>query len=108
MLGQEVSFLRQLQIEMQGAIVVPKPVWVFLDGQPAINLMYHAVYHPRTKQIQAKNHFVGDILNEHELTVEKCYAAQMGADMLKKHASGGVIRYNNIFLGMFCFPNIEF
>ena len=51
MAGQEVSFLRQLQIEMQGAAAVPKPVRVFLGSEPAIDLVYKPVYHPRTKQI---------------------------------------------------------
>ena len=102
MAGQEVSFLRQLQIEMQRAAAVPKPVRLFLDSQPAIDLVYNPVYRPRTKQIQAKYHFIRDrVLNEKELTVEKCSPAQMGAYMLTKHASVGVIRYNKKLLGMF-------
>ena len=102
MAGQEVSYLRRLQIEMKGATIVPKPVRLFLDSKPAIDLVYNPVYHPRTKQILAKYHFIRDrVLNEKELTVEKCSAAQMGADMLTKHASVGIIRYNKKILGMF-------
>ena len=102
MAGQEVSYLRRLQIEMKGAAAVPKPVRLFVDSQPAIDLVYNPVYHPRTKQILAKYHFIRDrVLNEKELTVEKCSEAQMGADMLTKHASVGIIRYNKKILGMF-------
>ena len=96
MAGQEVSYLRGLQIKMKGATAVPKPVRLFLDNQLAI--VYNPVYHPRTKQILAKFHF---ILNEKELTVENFSAAQMGVDMLTKHAIVGIICYNKKILGMF-------
>ena len=87
---------------MKGATAVPKPVRLFLDSQPAIDLVYNPVYHPWTKQILAKYHFIrARVLNEKELTVEKCFATQMGADMLTKHASVGIIRYNKKILGMF-------
>ena len=101
--GQEVSFLRQLRLEMRGAAAVPRPVKVFMDSQPAIDLVHNPVHHPKSKQIIARYHFIRDrVHNEKERTVEKCYAAQMGADMLTKHASVGVIRYNRFFLGIEC------
>ena len=102
MAGQEVSYLRGLQIEMKGATAVPKPVPLFLDSQPAIDLVYNPVYHRRTKQILAKYHFIRDrVFNEKELTAEECSAAQMGADMLTKQTSVGINRYNKKILGMF-------
>ena len=37
---------------------------------------------------------------EKEIEVEKIPSEQMGADMLTKHASVGVVRYNKKLLGM--------
>ena len=58
-------------------------------GQPASHYIVHnPMYHPSSKQILARYHFVRDRVNhEKEITVEKCAANQMGADMLTKHAS---------------------
>ena len=87
---------------MQGKVVVPRPIRIFMDSQPAIDLLNNLVHHPKSKQIIARYHFIRDrVHNEKELTVEKCSAAQMGADMLTKHASVGAIRYNRKILGMF-------
>ena len=100
--GQEVSWMRTLQLQMQGKDAVAQPIRIFMDSQPAIDLLNNPVHHPKSKQILARYHFIRDrVHNEKELTVEKCSAAQMGADMLTKHASVGVIRYNRKILGMF-------
>ena len=101
MAGQEASFLRQLQLQMQGASGVPTPVRVFLDSQPALDLVNNPVYHARSKQILAKYHFVRDrVHNEKEMVLEKISACHMGADMLTKNASVGVVRHNKKLLGM--------
>ena len=55
---------------------------------------------PQSEEIQLRM-LLARPHNEKELTVAKCSAAQMGADMLTKHASVGVIRYNRKILGMF-------
>ena len=78
---------------MQGKLAVPLPVRVLLDNQPAIDIVHNPVYHARSKQILAKYHFIRDrILSEGEITIEKCFANQMGADMLSKHASVVVLQ----------------
>ena len=65
--GQEVSFLRQLRLEMRGAAAVPRPVKVFMDSQPAIDLVHNPVHHPKSKQIIARYHFIRDrVHNEKE------------------------------------------
>ena len=52
-------------------------------------------------QILAKYHFVRDrVHKEKEMTLEKILAGQMGADMLTKHASVGVVQNNEKLLGM--------
>ena len=97
--GQEVSWMRTLEMQMQGKDVVPRPIRIFMDSQPAIDLLNNPVHHPKSKHIMARYHFIRDRVHNEELTIEKCSAAQMGADMLTKHA--GVIRYNRKVLGMF-------
>ena len=58
-----------------------------------MDLVNNLVYHARSKQILAKYHFVRDrVHGEKEMVLEKICADQMGADMLTKHASVGVIR----------------
>ena len=72
-----------------------------VDSQPAIDIVNNPVYHARTKQILAKYHFVRDtVFEEKELIFEKISAGQMGADMLTKYASVGVIRYNKKLIGI--------
>ena len=101
MAGQEASFLRQLQLQMEGKAGVPTPVRVCIDSQPALDLVNNPVYHARSKQILAKYHFVRDrVHNEKEMVLVKISTGQMGANMLTKHASVGVVRHNKKLLGM--------
>ena len=60
---------------MEGADAVPTPVRVYLDSQPALDLVINPVYHARSKQILAKYHFVRDrVHSEKEMVVEKISA----------------------------------
>ena len=66
-----------------------------------LDLVTNPVYHARSKQILAKYYFVCDrVHSEKEMVLEKISAGQMGADMLTKHASVGVVRYNKKVIGM--------
>ena len=101
MARQEASFLRQLQLQMEGAAGVPTPIRVYLDSQPALDLVNNLVYHARSKQIMAKYHVVRDRVHTGKKTVlVKISANQMGADMLTKKASIGVVNHNKKMLGM--------
>ena len=97
----EASFLRQLQMQMVGGEPTPYPVRIHADNQSALDILHNPVYHCRTKQILAKYHFVRDtVLKEKECWFEKISADHMGADMLTKHASVVVVRYNKKLIGM--------
>ena len=97
----EASFLKQLQMQMVGESAVPYQVRILVDNEPALDIMHILVYHCRSKQILAKYRFVRDgVFKERELVFEKISAGQMGAIMLTKHASGGVVRYNKKLIGM--------
>ena len=86
---------------MEGKVGVPAPIRVYLDSQPALDLVNNPVYHARSKQILAKYHFVRDrVHTEKEMVLVKISACQMGANMLTKHASVEVVRHNKKFLGM--------
>ena len=88
MAAQEASFLRQLQIQMQGPAAIPSPLCIYIDSQPALDLVNNPCYHQRSKHIQAIYHFVRDTVHvEKEIEVEKIPSRQMGAHMLTKHAS---------------------
>ena len=102
MAAQEASYLHQLQMQMAGKAAVDRPIRILLDSQPAIDIVNNPMYHLRSKQILARYHFVRDrVHNEKEITVHKCQANQMGADMLTKHASVAGVLYNKRLLGMF-------
>ena len=99
--AQEVSFLRQLQLQMQGEAGVGVPIKVLVDSQPALDIVHNSVYHVRTKQIFARYHFMRErVFKEKELYFVKISAGQMRADMMTKHASVGVVRYNKKLIGM--------
>ena len=54
-----------------------------------------------TKYILARYHFVRDrVFKEKELYFVKISGGNMGADMMTKHASVGVVRYNKKLIGM--------
>ena len=88
-------------MQMVGEYDVPYQVRVLVDNQPALDILHNPVYHCRSKQILAKYHFVRDrVFKEKELAFDKISAEQMGPDMLTKHASVGVVRYNKKLIGM--------
>ena len=79
--AQEASYLRSLQMQMSGKAAVARPIRILMDSQPAIDIVHNPMYHPRSKQILVRYHFVRDrVHQETEITVEKFLANQMGAD----------------------------
>ena len=88
-------------MQMVGESAVRYQVRILVDNQPALDILHNLVYHCRSKQILAKCHFVRErVFKERELVFEKISAGQMGADMLTKHASVGVVCYNKKLIGM--------
>ena len=57
---------------------VPAPLRVYLDSQPALDLVDNPVYHARAKQMLEKYHFVRDrVHKEKEVVLLKISANQM-------------------------------
>ena len=101
MATQEVSYMRQLQFELVGGTAVPAAVRMLVDSQPALDIVNNPVYHSRSKHILARYHFVRNrVFDEQEIYFETISACKMGADMLTKHASVGVVRQCKKLLGM--------
>ena len=99
--AQEASYLRNLQIQMQGTSIPAAPICIYIDSQPVLDLVNNHVYHSRSKHIQARYHSVRDkVFVEKEIEVEKIPLGHMGAKMMTKHACVGVIRYNKKLVGM--------
>ena len=57
---------------MQGPVAIPTPICIYIDIQPALDLVNNPCYHQRSKHIQTRYHFVRDKVHvEKEIEVEK-------------------------------------
>ena len=54
------------------------------DSQSAIFLAKNSAFHPRTKHIQLRYHFIRSLLDDGQLTLEKIHGAKNPTDMLTK------------------------
>ena len=57
---------------------------IFCDSQSVVHLTKNNKYHSRTKHIEIKYHFIGDIVDTGDIIVEKIHTAENPADMLTK------------------------
>lgn len=80
---------------------IPRPIRIYLDNYPALDLVNIPIYHSRSKHIYARYQFVRDRVHvEKENVLEKIRGGQMGTDMLTKNVAVGVVRFNKKLLGM--------
>ena len=78
---------------MQGPAVTPSPICIYIDGQPAHDLVNNLVYHSKSMHIQARYHFVRErVFVEKEIEVENIPSGHMGANMMTKYTYAVVIR----------------
>ena len=74
---------------------------MIVANQPALDIVQNLVSHAQTTEFLARYHFVRNrVFQEKELSFVKIIAEQMGADMLFKHASVGVVRYTTKLIRM--------
>ena len=80
--SQEAVWLRSLLGNI--SFVQKEPTVVKEDNQGTIALSRNPKYHPRTKHIDIKYHFIRDKVEKKELVLEYCPTEQMLADLLTK------------------------
>ena len=64
--------------------VQEEPTIIKEDNQGAIALSKNSKYHPRTKHIDIKYHFIRDKIVKKELILDYCPTEEMLADLLTK------------------------
>ena len=57
---------------------------LYCDSQSAIHLAKNPAFHSKTKHIQLRYHFIGSVLEDGQLKLEKIHTSQNPADMLTK------------------------
>jgi len=78
---KEATWLRGLVTELR----VPQvSTVVFSDSQSAIHLTKNDAYHPKTKHISVKYHYVRDTIVAWEIVVKKVHTSENPVDMLTK------------------------
>ena len=80
--SQEAIWLRALLGDI--SFVQKKPTVIKEDNQGTIALSRNPKYHPRTKHIDIKYHFIRDKVAKKELILDYCPTEQMLADLLTK------------------------
>ena len=79
---QEAVWLRVLLEDI--SFVQNKPTIIKEDNQGAIALSRNPKYHPRTKHIDIKHHFIRDKVAKKEVVLDYCPTEEMLADLLTK------------------------
>ena len=80
--SQEAVWLRALLGDI--SFVQEEPTMIKEDNQGAIALSKNPKYHPRTKHIDIKCHFIRDKVAKKEIVLDYCPTEQMLADLLTK------------------------
>ena len=61
-----------------------KSTTVYCDSQGAVHLTKNQMFHERTKHINIRAHFIGDVVVEGSITVQKIPTVENPADMMTK------------------------
>lgn len=65
-------------------MVQETPTVIFCDNQSAINLSKNPVMHGRSKHIEIKHHYIRNMVDEQEISMEYCGTNMQVADVLTK------------------------
>ena len=86
--------LRDLCHEQDGATTI------FCDNNSTIALSKNSVFHKRTKHINAKYHFIIELVNNSEIVLQHCRSKVQFADIFTKPLPRENFVYLRDFLGM--------
>jgi hypothetical protein len=65
-------------------IVLPKPILIYEDNQPTINIVSTRANHASTNYMNVKINYIRQQIQSHQITVQYCPTSEMVADMLTK------------------------
>ena len=77
-----------------------EPVTIHLDNISAISITKNDAYHPRTKHIDIRYHFIWDAVCRKLIQVNYVPTADMAADMFTKPLARHKVEYLNSLVGM--------
>ena len=80
---QEGLCLKQWFESAEG-IVKQGPVLIFENNQGTIAMSYNPVSHQRSKHTDIRYHFIREVLNKEDITLQYCPTSDMVADVLTK------------------------
>ncbi|MCO5561605.1 hypothetical protein L7F22_015226 [Adiantum nelumboides] len=82
MAAKESIWLQRLLEELQ--IFKPLPITLYLDNQSCIHLAKNPKHHEKTKQVDFKDHFIRELVEEGKINLEYTPTEYMWADFLTK------------------------
>lgn len=98
---KEAIWLKGLINELEGKAI---PTIIWCDSQSAICLSKNQVFHERTKHIDIRLHYIGDIIAQNVVEVKKVGTEDNPADMLTKVVAGTKFSHclNLVNVGICC------
>lgn len=96
--AKEALWLRSLIGEIFGPLTTPTTL--FSDNQSAIALTQDHQYHPRTKHIDVRFHFIRWIIEEGKICLVFCPTEDMVADSLTKALPSAKVKHFALALGL--------
>ena len=102
---QVVWMRRMLRILCQEHV---KGTVIYCDNSSAIALSNNYVFHKRTKHIDAKFHYIRELVNDGEIVLQHCRTEEQFADILTKPLGQKTFEYLIKCLGMTDNPIYDF
>ena len=85
-----------------------KGTTIYCDNSSAIALSKNSVFHKRTKHIDAKYHYIRELVSNGEISLQHCRIEEQFADILTKPLGQKSFNYLRKCLGMEENPAVEF
>ena len=77
-----------------------KGTTIFCDNNSAISFSNNFVFHKRTKHIDAKYHFIMELVNNGEIVLQHCRSEEQFANILTKQLAHKSFEYPRKCLGV--------
>ena len=87
----QTIWMRRTLSELQHEKNEPNPI--FCDNNSAIALSRNHVFHKRSKHIDTRYHFIRELINNNEISMEFCRSENKFADYLQNHWEKNCLRF---------------